>query len=1021
MNHPLSQDPQLIWLKDDLGDGHLLEELADWIETYLHTTEAHFLQWWDVVVGDRDFWDELPSLVEALMHRRYIAGKAACLAPSLIALHRSSNRSGILTMTYSDSDEILEDECPLQSFLVAYTSLSLRMAKIDHQTLVDNFDDAGALTDLVSERYLQTLHQVMGYGYPFWKHLIYNTNYDCKVTITAMMTRFMQPLEDGFALMTRMSKAILDHSQRVPVLIQKFFVHINIVNRFMQHYRMLQNGKTKADEALELSLRGLPIQAHQFFLVVDERFKEFITKQVPVLSIDVSQGFVLHLSSLLRHVAGSDEQLMRGMIGERLIINQHLSRDESTYLVELAWKFDVLRRCVFDGRMEIRVQGVDTMQAELVNVYSKFISNGPAQKDHPIPQYLSDFMLANKLVEYFVGVESHPQLITRCGNILGFLVVTHRYTENESDIIWKAVTSSQDSHFVDTILTMMPNIFHIAHYHTLLYLTTKLNELPIHAFNGSMLHYGHLLLRHLRDNWKWDPVNPKMAMPPFDLCIRLIRQSAVEGSLEAPRKRDVHSFAATELTHLLPFGPSEADRKAIYQDCIQDISDHTDFASGSVSAINALLSHGGDIPSLSNEWDFARLIVGDFAHTIEAERSTKNSSQMLDERLAPRLTLIQTIILNVPDTIPADTATQLWEYTVGSQALSPSARDTAWLMIFLLVIRKITHRNSFIDQCVKEHLLRLQPRFYTDGCLSFATEVSNYHLRTVSRLGDSVKQGPTAADLLWQLSLTAPSGTIERQAIETLVALYLDTPENQRRSRAETEAIHIGVVERCIRQLTSAASKLKAFSDGTSSGEDEPMVIVASEDQVQVQRLSFSRSLTVLKEFIGGIRARPRYSPQLQSKPHVFQQHGEMKGDTIRIHYQFFCTGASADMRTIEAGDLETLQEFTQRLKCLTGSSKLTLISGGHKLDHCDISDKTLQELKIDQKGLLLVKRDADADSVPELASKSALRPVEVEVLTYFPDLYQFLTMEEELGKQVGYICASLQCFQLNYKPSPGF
>jgi len=70
----------LIWHKDDLGDGHLLEELADWIESYIQTTEAHSLQWWDMVEGDRDFWDELPSLVEALMHRRYIAGLAACFA-----------------------------------------------------------------------------------------------------------------------------------------------------------------------------------------------------------------------------------------------------------------------------------------------------------------------------------------------------------------------------------------------------------------------------------------------------------------------------------------------------------------------------------------------------------------------------------------------------------------------------------------------------------------------------------------------------------------------------------------------------------------------------------------------------------------------------------------------------------------------------------------------------------------------------------------------------------------------------
>lgn len=990
---------------DDLRDGHLLQELADWIESYLQTTEALALQWWALLQDNREFWDELPSIIEAILHRRYILKHHACLALSLTASHRSSSRSEVLTAAYTNAGEILEDESPLQSFLVAYTALAARVARVDQQTLVENFDKASPLIDLVSERYLLTLQQAMTYNCQFWKHLTDNTKHDGKVTITAMMTRFIQSPEDGVALVTQNSKMIIDHSRRVPALVKEFFVHIHLLNRFMNHYRILQNGTTKADEALELSLHGLPIQAHGFFVLVNDMFMEFISKQSPALSIDVSQGFVSQLSNLLRHVTMADDRILRKVKSERLITGEDLSREDSSYLMEMAWKFDTLKRCIVDGRMEIRVQGVETMQTELVKVFTKFIQNIPSHWVHPIPQYLSEFMLANKLVEYFVGVESHPQLINRCGNIIGFLVVTNRYTENESDIIWKAVTSSQDSTFVDAILAMLPNIFNIAPYPILLYLTTKLNELPVHAYNSSMLHYAGNLLHHLRDKWKRDSVNAEMEMPPFDLCIRLIRQSAVEGTLEAPRKREVHTFATSELAQLLLLGPSDHDRRVVYQDCIQDISEKTDSASGSVSAINALLSQGADTPSLIKEEEFAKLIVEDFAHTIEAEKSTESSSQMFNERLSPRLTLIQTVILSVPDTITGDTATQLWNHAVGSQALSASARDTAWMMIFLQVIRKIVRRNSFIDQCVKEYLPRLQPRFYTPGCLSFAKEVNNYHLRTVLPSEDGLKHGPTAADLLWHLSLTAPSGPIERQATEHLVALYLDSPENQRRSPAETEDIHIGVVKRCIQQLTSAASKLQSFTDGTSSGEDEPMVIVASDEEVQMQKMSFCRSLTVLKDFIAGIRMRPKYSPQVQTKPHIFQQPRVKKGDVIKIRYQSFGTGTSADIRTIEAGDLETVQELTQCLKSLTGFSKLTLIWGGHKLDLTTIPNKTLRELEVVKKGLLLVKRDTDAESMPNLASSSALRPVEKEVLTYFPDLYQFLAMEDKIAKEVSRLC----------------
>lgn len=919
---------------------------------------------------------------------------------SLTPFHQSSNRSGVLTAAYTDSGEILEDESPLQNFLVAYTALVLRMARVDQQTLAENFDKASPLIDLVSERYLFTLQEAMAYSCPLWKHLSDNTKHDSKVTITAMMTRFIQSPENGVLLVTQNSKMILDHSRRIPSLVQKFFVHIGLLNRFMQHYRNLQDGTTKADEALELSLYGLTVQVHEYFMLVNEMFMEFISKQSPALSIDVSQNFVSQLSLLLGYLTLADERIMRKTKSERLI-TADLSREDSSYLLEIAWKFDILKRCIVDGRMEIRVQGVETMQVELVKVFTRFIQNMPNHWVHAIPQYLSDFMLTNKLVEYFVGVESHPQLINRCGNIVGFLVVTHRYSENESDIIWKAVTTSQDSTFVDAILTMLPNIFNIAQYPILLYLTTKLNELPVHAFNTSMIGYASHLLQHLREKWRRESVNTEMDMPPFNLCIRLIRQSAVEGTLDAPRKREIHTFATSELAHLLLFGPSDHDRRVIYQDCIRDISEKTDSASGSVSAINALLSQGADVPSLIEKEDFARLIVEDFARTIDAEKSTKSSSQMFNERLSPRLTLIQTVILNVPDTITADTATQLWNHAIGSHALSASARDTAWMMIFLQVIRKIVQRNSFIDQCVKEYLPRLQPRFYTPGCLSFAKEVNNYHLRTVLPSDDGLKHGPTAADLLWQLSLTAPSGPIERQATDHLVALYLDSPENQRRSPAETEDIHIGVVKRCIQQLTSAASKLKSFTDGTSSGEDEPMVIVASEEEFQMQKMSFCRSLTVLKDFIAGIRSRPKYSPRIQTKPHDFKQARSRKGDIIQIRYQSFGTGTSADIRTIEAGDLETVQELTQCLKSLTGFSKLTLIWGGHKLDLTTIPDRTLRELDVAKKGLLLVKRNIDAESMPNLASSSALRPVEKEVLTYFPELYQFLAMEERLAKEV--------------------
>ena len=937
------------------------------------------------------------SSIESMYPSRYVV--------SQLITDGSNTRLATIKMMYSSSGEVSTRTNPLQNFLVAYTSLAIRVAQIDVRTLDENEEDASATPDIFSQPYLVSLLNLMSYEFTFWKCLVEATRYDGKTAIAAMINRFILPPQNGISCMTQISKSLLERCQTSPSLAHKVWVQINIVTRLVRHYRLLQCSDAEVHKALLPPLQGLPCQAYQFFMAINNKFYTLISKQVSALSIEASQGLVSHLSQLIQYISQADEQLTRKIITEDLVLVQDFACEDGPILVELSWKFELLKKCILEGRMEIRVQGVETMQTELVSVYTHYIQNSTAQRDHPIAQFLSDFMLANKLVEYLVGVESHPQLINRCANIVGFLVVTSRYTKAESDVIWKAVTTSQDPRFVDAMLHMLTGIFNIASYPILLYLTTKLNELPVDAFDGNMVTYGRSLLDNLRQKWRLTHSDQRMEMPPYHLCIRLIRQSAAASSVDPQRKREVHNFAILELRHLLPLGPGDADKTTIYQECIEDISNRTDFATGSISAINAVLAQNSEreIASLAKESDLTSLVVGEFAHMMKLERSSNASSQLFDERLNIRLHLLQLIIVFVPDSLTADVGTQLWDVAVGSQALHDQARESAW-MCFIRAIRSSQNRNAFIDQCIKDHLPRLHPRFYTMGCLSFVQDVVYYHARVApSRSEDDLKQEPTAGELLWQLSLTAPAGTIAHKAITDLVSSYLDSPDIQHITRAETEFVHTEVVGRCIRQLTSAAAKLRSFSDGTSSGEDEPMVIVASEDEVQTQRLSFSRSLMILKEFVAGVRSRPRYSPQPQSRPQLPQDLGEIKGELIRILYQSFSGGNSTDIRTMEIGDLETIHDLSRRLISLTGFPKFTTIAGGQILNFKTIADQTLRDLKFDQKGLLIVRRAVDAEPVPDLSPASGLRPVEVEILAHFSELYQLLGMEEKFAKEVSH------------------
>ena len=888
----------------------------------------------------------------------------------------------------------------------------MRMARIDNQTLAGHLEDPGNPPDLISSRYLIHLIQLQSHTSQFWKSVVDISRYDVRITVTAIVSRFVQPPASGVACMTEICREVLERSQKCPAITQNIWPHLNIANKVMIHYRLLQSSGATTGEAWIPSLRDLPYQLYQFFSVVDTQFQTLISKQVSALSIETSQGLVNVMSTLLQNIAYSNEQLTGKIIHEELGLIQDFDRHDGALFVELAWKFGLLKKCILEGRMEIRVQGVDTMQLELVQVFQKYVQTREDGANHPTAQYLSDFMLDNKLVDYFVGIESHPQLMSRCANIVGFLVVTGRYTETQSDVIWKGVVTSPDSRSIDAILGMLTGIFNISGYPILLYLTTKLNEIPIHAFDASMINYGKTLLDNLRRTWSHSRgENPvfaqRMDMAPFHLCIGLIRQACAESSLDSARKREILNFARTELESSLEYGPSDADKRAIYQECIKDISDRTEYATGSISAMSYLIAQNpeGEIMFLTKGSDLTSLMIEEFAHMVETERSSKGPSQMLEERLDTRCNFLQNIIVSAPDTINATAGGQLWDFAVGSRALHDRARSYGWMCLLLRALRRCkTTENPFIDQVIKEYLPRLQPQYYTAGCFQFVQEVVHYQSCTATfRIDKDASVGPTATDLLWQLSLTAPPGSIEQKSISFLVVLCLDSPEVQRRTQAATDAIHIEIVERCIRQLTSAASKLRSYSDGTSSGEDEPMVIVASEDEIQAQKLCFSRSLMILKEFVHGVRSRPQYSPQPQSQPQLLQEPREIKGEPISIRYQSFNGGAGTDIRTLEVGDLETIQDFSSRLISLTGFHAFSLIAGGQVLNLKNITHQTLRNLKFDQKGLFIIRRAADAESVPSLPHASGLRPVELEILAHFGELYQLLGMEDKLAKEVSH------------------
>lgn len=69
MQHCAPQIPSADCAQDSLGDGSVLRLFAEWIERYLQETEQQPSRWWDFYTEEREFWEEIPYVVECLLRR----------------------------------------------------------------------------------------------------------------------------------------------------------------------------------------------------------------------------------------------------------------------------------------------------------------------------------------------------------------------------------------------------------------------------------------------------------------------------------------------------------------------------------------------------------------------------------------------------------------------------------------------------------------------------------------------------------------------------------------------------------------------------------------------------------------------------------------------------------------------------------------------------------------------------------------------------------------------------------------
>jgi ubiquitin carboxyl-terminal hydrolase 34 len=961
-------------------DGQLLPLLAEWLEDLPEpSSDVHAFY-----ASKTVFWDEFAVVVSKVLARRYQWTAA-------LSANSTSTDADRYPLGEHFSDDV-ETAQIFDRFLAAYVRICSFLLQVDASLLSRSSSDELYPLPLLSQKHIRSLHSIIHCDKAPLFHVLHKEHgTDVRDLSVRLQTEFLKA-NGAQNLLQLVNKA----HDRLPTSTQIIYATYTAPILTTLGWIIFELPGTDTHIDRSAYHRG----ALSFFQKYGSGLQD-TTKPIEAL---VARDLIVYLSTLVSELCQWDDSIAEELVDRLLDLSVQSSptalaapdlartsqnnyrQDPRCYpaLVANAWKFKILRKYIIQGNMGLRVMSIAMMDAALVEIWRDFNRIGPSGT-HPVMQYLADFLLHGQVVDYIVSVDSHPQLISRSGNIAGFLVVTHRWSDSQADAIWKTVSTSPDPRVVEATMTMLRGIVGLMKPADHLYLCQKLYDLPIERYTSDILRFLRDLTGRLREPaHSFDYNERDQRARPWNVCIRVLRDTAPSRNADK-NLLDLHVDAYDQLCSLGAMIPLD-ERETIFCECVRQIVERSANATANYRVICFLSQspYSCSIAFIRKSQNLIHQALEAIPDFVKEEVKAGIYTYQL-QALYFKVDLLRLVISHNEMDVPRDLYQDLWDHTVGGEALSNESRDQAWAL--LLEGIKTSPDDEFCNQLVSSYVPTIDPQHYTNGLFDF---VANFNFPTTRQTvntdtGDEKLLQIPGADLLWPMVLSSPTGTIEDRAASLLATRYVHAVDTDGVTLAEVEKAHIALVEQCMQELRTAIESLPSRSPAITNVEiAEPGREAKARETFEVR---VRRILLFQKLFLEHVRRKPEFNrgQRLDSKVDALQP-DVPTGDSITVRYQ---AGNSRDSVTMALD--HTLDDLYRRLCHATGLTKINLFARGQKLD---IADKgTVKISEVDFGGQVIVQRADGAElsrPLPEPAAGSSV--FETAVVKRFDKLFTWMS-----------------------------
>ena len=881
-------------------------------------------------------------------------------------------------------------------FLLSYTRLTAHLVHFDIETLRKARrlgDGCSGMPELFSPMYLAKVTHIGRFHDP----LLY-TSYEDDFCLDPE-GRILEWIEANFTfkIHTEVCSLIGSLVPRFPRLIEALVQFCNLSSSIAREAQFRAENIERS--TTHARMQNQLVESHEFFKAASGLLSEVVDKHISGLSADTSTLLIRYLTEIYQASLHCNDDEMAGLKHSFQANAPGVHPLDLPEVIAYKWRFDMWVKLMRSSQMQLRVNTVSKMCDDLVNFWKR--NNDAYVEDvrKGILEFFATYLLRSGIIEYILGPTCHPEIISVAANIVGFLAITHTFTNELSDLFWQTVTNAQDPRVSDAVIRMMNKIIELFAAEVFVYLAHKIEQLPLKAFTLPMREFCMHVFKWLKMNDDSDSAcGPNY--PPFAVSLRLLRESSVP-PFEYP---DVQAWAGDRFREQISTIAGKAEsRRSVIELCLEYIEQDPDTSLGSLWGMNAVLGQAQytDLAHLPRALQIPGTLVKELENAIQRSRGTASPGVLAPPACRARKDILQNMILKLPHCIDQALASRLWVALVGNGASCQEDRIIAWFMLNNLV-RKTSFDNSFLRLCCTDFLPELEAPHFCAGSLDFVLKwvVPRAKMCDTQGLEDPDDLCFRGIEQVWRMILQCPADSIEAAATKALVKdVYIDNPALLSFQPERVRKIHQRLVNRCLGQLKSAAHKVKSFSDNIWSGEDETMAIVAADKQILEQEVIFIRSLALLREFMEAYQTRPEFSsPDLRAL--MPESPDDVRGDSAGLKYQSFDGNKQTDVMPLQVGRRNTAASLLASLKEATGFENYRIFYKGKAFEPSekDIC-KSLEDLKI-RDGLILVKRIADPAS-PTIKARPGVSSLEMEVLSHFPELWEYLSMGEMFAQEV--------------------